>query len=131
MVVGLLVDDVDAVVARLPRLGPGEDVVELRFGADRQAEVVEPWALHRGSVVLGDQEHELLDVVDLEHLAFAIDRHHRDVDEAEHIFVEVGARLAVRLVEHLRGEAHRHVVEARLARRERRSRCAHCVLLTA
>ena len=51
--------------------GAGEDVVELRLRADRQAEVVEARARHRRRVV-GDEEHELLDVVHLEHLALAV-----------------------------------------------------------
>ncbi len=111
----MLVDDVDAVVVRLPLLGAREDLVELRLGADRQPEVVEARALHRLAAVVGDQEHELLDVVHLEDLALAVDRHHRDVEEAEHVAEEVGAELAVLLVEHLGRQAHRDVIEARLA----------------
>ena len=80
---------------------PREDVVELRLRAHRQAEVVEARALHRLAAVVGDEEHELLDGVDLEHLALAVDRHHRDVVEAEDVAEEVGAELAVLLVEQL------------------------------
>ena len=110
----------------------GEDLVELRLRADRQAEVVEARAGHRR--VVGDEEHELLDVVHLEHLAVAILGQHRQVVEAEHVAEEVGAQLAVLLVELVGREAHRDVVEARLARRERRARSAgfrwtSCVLL--
>ena len=102
------------------RLGAREDLVELLLRADRQAEVVEARARHRR--VVGDQEHELLDVVHLEHLAVAVLREHRQVVEAEHVAEEVGAQLAVLLVEHLGRQAHRDVVHARLARRERRVR---------
>ena len=125
MVVDLLVDDVDPVVALLPLAGAGQDVVELGFGPNRQAEVIEPRALHRAAVVLGDQEHELLDVVHLEDLALLVDRHHRQVVEAEHVLVEVGAQLAVLFVEILGGQAHRHMIEARLARREGRAGHRH------
>src|SRR5262249_23774196 len=66
VVISLLVDDVDAVVACLPLLCARQDVVELGFGGNRQPEVVETRALHFRAVVLGDQEHELLDRVHLE-----------------------------------------------------------------
>ena len=104
MVVDLLVDDVDAVVARLPRLRARARISSSSDSAPTdKPEVVEARALHRPTVVVGDQEHELLDVVHLEHLALAVDRHHRQVVEAEHVAEEVGAQLAVLLVEHLGG----------------------------
>src|SRR5215218_3955240 len=77
----LPVDDVDAVVPRSERLGPGEHVVQLLLGLDRHAEVVEPRAFHRG--VVGDQEHELLVGVRRQDQLLAVDGLRRQLLPAE------------------------------------------------
>ena len=84
MVVDLLVDDVDAVVARLPRLARGRGC---RRARPRSPTESPKWSRrgHVIGVVVGDEEHELLDVVHLEHEAVPILGEHRQLYEAEHV----------------------------------------------
>ena len=118
VVVAVLVDDVDAVVALLVGLGPVEDGVELGLRGHREPVVVEARARHR--VLVTVQEHELLERVGLEHEPLRLDVHHLEVPPAEHLGVEVAQRRAPFGREHVGRQAHRHMVEVRRA-------CAHVV----
>src|SRR5262249_32289019 len=66
--------------------------------------------------VVGDEEQELLDVVHLQHQSPPVLGEHRQLHEAEHVGVEVDDLLPVLGVEQVSGQAHRDVVEARIAR---------------
>ena len=56
-----------------------------------------------------------------EHLAVPVLGHHRQIEEPEDVREELGPQLAMLLVELIGGQAHRDVIHARLAGRERRT----------
>ena len=116
VVVGLLVDDVDAVVAPST---PGR--ARMSSSSDSSPTEMPQWSSRGHDIgVLRDEEEELLDVVHLQH-----ERRRSSVSigapRSRNVLIEVGDEAAVLFVEQVGRQAHRHVVQPRLAGAEARS----------